>query len=133
VKVFRCFAIALGVYVGIVLAFESLIGVFQPADESTLVITTTEGDGTASDRVLTRLESSSQLYVAANHWPRTWYRQALENPDVEITVDGRTSAYRAVPVTGQEHQRVNEENGTGIALRFLTGFPPRKFVRLDPR
>lgn len=132
-KILRLFAIALCVYAGVVLAFESTLGVFQPADESTLVITTTDSNGTSSDRVLTRLESGGQLYVAANHWPRRWYCQALENPNVQVTLEGQQSAYRAVPVTGDEHDRVGGENGTGIGFRFLTGFPPRKFMRLDPQ
>ncbi len=132
-KVLKIFAIAVCVYVGIVVAFESLIGIFQPADESTLVITTTDGDGNTNDRVLSRLESDDQIYVAANHWPRSWYRQALENPDVEITLDGQKSAYRAVPVIDEERDRVSDENDTGVMFRILTGFPPRKFVRLDPR
>ena len=66
------------VYVGIVAAFESLIGYFQPRAGSVLVITTFDADGTAHDRVVTRLESSGQLYVAANDWPRAWYDRALE-------------------------------------------------------
>ena len=80
-KAGKLFAIVLGGYVGIVVAFESLIGFFQPAGEDTLVITTTDEDGNTNDRVLARLESSGKLYVAANHWPRAWYNQALKNPD----------------------------------------------------
>ncbi len=57
------------VYVGIIVAFESLLGYFQPTDQGTLVITTTAEDGTTNDRVLARLESNGRLYVAANHWP----------------------------------------------------------------
>ena len=34
-------------YLGVVVAFESLIGFFQPADETTLVITTVDRDGPA--------------------------------------------------------------------------------------
>ena len=121
------------VYVGIVVAFESLIGLFQPAGQSTLVITTTDEHGNTNDRVLSRLESNGQLYVAANHWPRAWYKQALENPHVQVTLDGEKGAYLAVPVTDEEHDRVNVENRLGIVTRILTGFPPRYFVRLDPR
>lgn len=131
-KLLKSFAIALVVYAGIVLAFESAIGVLQPRSENTLVITTTDGEGNSSDRVVTKLESGGHLYVAANHWPRRWYRQALENPEVQATWDGEKRAYRAVPVTGQERDHVNDENGTGLFFRFLTGFPPRKFLRLDP-
>ncbi len=121
------------VYVGIVIAFESLLGYFQPAGETTLVITTTAEDGTPHDRVLSRLESNGQLYVGANHWPRAWYSRALENPHVQATLDGEKGNYLAVPVTGEEHDRVNGDNSLGVMFRILTGFPPRYFVRLDPR
>ncbi len=120
-------------YVGIIVSFESLIGYFQPADGSTLVITTFDGDGTPHDRVVSRLETDSQLYVAANHWPRAWYNRVLEKPEVHVTLDGEKGDYVAVPVSGAEHDRVNDENALGIAFRILTGFPPRYFVRLDPR
>ena len=132
-KAIKLIAILFLVYVGLVAAFESLLGFFQPAGQSTLVITTTDEDGTTNDRVLARLESGGRLYVAANHWPRAWYRQALENPSVQVTVDGEIGDYLAIPVTDQEHDRVESDNGTGIVFRFMTGFPPRYFVRLDPR
>ena len=120
-------------YVGIIVAFESLLGYFQPAGQSTLVITTSDEDGTTHDRVLARLESNGQLFVAANHWPRAWYKRALENPNVQVALDGVKGAYLAVPVTDEEHDRVNGENSLGVVFRFLTGFPPRYIVRLDPR
>ena len=132
-KPVKLVAIVLGSYVGIVVAFESLIGFFQPADESTLVITTTDEGGGASDRVVSRLESGGKLYVAANHWPRAWYNQALKNPDVEIALGDERTAHLAVPVTGEEHDRVNGDNSLGLAFRVLTGFPPRYFLRLDTR
>lgn len=131
--VVKLIAIVLLVYVGIVVTFESLIGYFQPAGQSTLVITTTDEDGDTNDRVLSRLESNGQLYVAANHWPRAWFNQALENPQVQVTLDGEKGAYLAVPVTDEEHERVNVEHNLGVVTRILTGFPPRYFVRLDPR
>jgi len=124
--------VALG-YVGIVVAFESLIGFFQPAGGSTLSITTFEKDGTPHDRVLSRLESDGQLYVAAKHWPRAWYNRALENAEVRIDSDSENGDYRAVPVAGIEHSRVDGDNRLPLAFRILTGFPPRYFVRLDPR
>lgn len=121
------------VYVGIVISFESLIGYFQPGGESTLVIATAAEGGSPKDRVLARLESNGALYVAANHWPRAWYNRALENPNVQVTLDGEKGSYRAVPVTREEHDRVNGENSLGMSFRILTGFPPRYFLRLDPR
>ncbi len=131
-KAAKIITIVFLVYIGIVVAFESLLGYFQPAGQGTLVITTTDADGTTNERVLSRLESNGQLYVAANHWPRAWYNQVLENPNVQVTLDGEKGAYVAVPATSEEHDRVNEENRHGIVFRILTGFPPRYFVRLDP-
>ena len=132
-KALKIVAIAVLVYVGIIVAFESTIGYFQPAPGSTLVITTLDPSGTPHDRVVSRLESDGQLYVAANHWPRAWYRRALQNPEVQVTLDGEKRDYRAVPVTGAEHDRVDSQNSLPVAFRILTGFPPRYFVRLDPR
>jgi hypothetical protein len=97
------------------------------------VITTFDADGTAHDRVVSRLGSDGKLYVAANHWPRAWYKRALANPEVNATLDGDEAGYRAVPVTGAEHDRVDGENSLGLIFRIVTGFPPRTFVRLDPR
>ena len=132
-KVVKILVIALLVYAGIVTAFETLIGTLQPSSGETLVITTFDADGTSHERVVSRLESDGKLYVAANHWPRAWYRRALANPDVQATVSGAKGDYRAVPVTGPEHDRVDSENHLGIFFRILTGFPPRYFLRLDPR
>ena len=132
-KIVKTAAIVAFTYIGIVVAFESLIGYFQPADESTLVITTFDADGTPHDRVVSRLESDGQLYVAANHWPRAWYNRVLENPELHVTLGGAEGDYRAVPVIGAEHDRVDDDNSLGVGFRILTGFPPRYFVRLDRR
>ena len=120
------------IYIGIIATFESLLGYFQPSGQSTLVITTADEDGTRHDRVLARLQSNGQLYVAVNHWPRAWYGRALENPSVQVAVNGVTGAYMAVPVSDEEHDRVNREHSLGLVFRILTGFPPRYFLRLDP-
>lgn len=131
-KALKIVVIVALVYVGIVAAFESLIGVLQPASGATLVITTVDANGAPHDRVVSRLESDGKLYVAANHWPRAWYERALANPEVKATIDGVKSDYRAVPVTGAEHDQVDRENSLPVFFRILTGFPPRYFVRLDP-
>jgi hypothetical protein len=132
-KALKILATVVLVYVGIVAAFEASIGYFQPAPGSTLVITTFDGDGTPHDRVVSRLESDGKLYVAANHWPRAWYRRALAHPEVRVTMDGEKGDYRAVPVAGPEHDRVETDHPLGVVFRILTGFPPRYFLRLDPR
>jgi hypothetical protein len=132
-KALKIVAILVLVYVAIVAAFETLIGTLQPGNESTIVITTFDAGGAAHDRVVARLDSSGQLYIAANHWPRSWYHRVLENPAIQVTVDGQKRDYQAVPVTGEEHDRVNAEHKLPFAFRVLTGFPPRYLVRLDPR
>ena len=132
-KPFKILAIVVVIYIGIVAAFESLIGYFQPADASTLVITTFDRDGSAHERVVSKLESNGQVYVAANHWPRAWFERAMEKPEVQATIDGRKRDFLAVPVTGEEHVRVDSDNSLPFVFRVLTGFPPRYFVRLDPR
>ena len=119
-------------YVLLVALFESSLGYFQPAGASTLQITTMDSDGSSSPRVVARLESAGQLYVAANHWPRAWYREALANPAVQIESESENGSYIAVPVVGPEHDRVDADNSLGLLFRILTGFPPRYFLRLEP-
>jgi len=132
-KLVKIVVVLLIVYAAVVAAFESLLGYFQPQAGNTIVITTTDADGASSDRVVSRLESDGQLYVAANHWPRAWYRQVLANPAVEATIDGSRAPYTAVPATPAEHERLQAEHPHSLAFKVLTGFPPRRFVRLEPR
>jgi hypothetical protein len=111
------------------------VGVFQPENIGgpTIVITTTDADGTSHDRVLSPIDDGAQLFVAANHWPRAWYRRALENPNVKVTRDGETSDHLAVPVSEAERERLFEEHGFPWLAYLFTGFAPREFLRLDPR
>jgi len=132
-KVLKIVLITLLVYVGIVVAFESLIGTLQPASESTIVIITFDADGTAHERVVSKLESDGKMYIAANHWPRAWYTRALENPEMQVMLESEIVDLLAVPVSGAEHARVEGDNPAPLAFRVLTGFPPRYFLRLDPR
>jgi len=132
-KLVKIVAVLLIAYVAVVAAFESLLGYFQPQAGNTIVITTTDAGGASKDRVVSRLESGGQLYVAANHWPRAWYRQVLANPAVEATIDGTRAPYTAVPVTPEEHERLQAEHPHSLTFKVLTGFPPRRFVRLEPR
>jgi len=131
-KIAKIVAISVLVYVGIVVLFESLLGYFQPEAGTTMLITSYDEAGNGHDRVVARLESNGSIYVAANHWPRAWYREALDNPRMSVSFEGKTIEYRVVPVGGAEHERVDSENSLGVVFRILTGFPPRYFVRLDP-
>ena len=131
-KAVKIIVIVFLVYAGIVAVFESTLGYFQPKDASNLVIATVDANGNTKERVVSRIESGGQLYIAANHWPRRWYNDVLAHPEVQVTSDGKTQAYVAVPVTGEEFERVNADHRLGMVIRILTGFPPRRLVRLDP-
>ncbi|MFT5561318.1 MAG: hypothetical protein ACJAYE_001399 [Candidatus Azotimanducaceae bacterium] len=119
-------------YIGLVVAFESFLGYFQPENAGTLTITTTDADDNRYDRVLVRIESQNQVYVAVNHWPRAWYYRLLDQPDVKITYNGSIIEAIAVPVSGVEFEQVNNEHSLPMFFRVLTGFPPRRLLRLDP-
>ena len=120
-------------YVGLVIAFESMIGIIQPEAGTVLTITTTGDDGVANDRVLARIEDSNQIFVSANHWPRAWYKEAIANPNVGVSFDDTNGDYVAVPIEGAEHDRLDAAHAHPFAFRFITGFPPRLFLRLDPK
>ncbi len=107
-------------------AFESMMGILQPQQGSVLTITT-GADGVASDRVVSRLDDNGRTFVSANPWPRAWYREALANPDVQVTIDGVRREYRAVPIEeASEHERLDTAFAHPLAFRIITGFPPRR-------
>lgn len=136
-------AIALVAYVALVAAFESYLGIAQPqfqgeqADgwNATIVLTTKDADGSAQKRVVSPMVTDGQLYVSANHWPRSWYNRVLANPELQVTNRDETKDYVAVPIPpGSEvHERLEREHPHPAWFRFLTGYPPRRFVRLEPR
>ena len=125
--------IVLAIYIGIVVIFESWLGYSQPQGEGMVIINTTSDEGATSRRVVSLLNSNDSLYIARNHWPKRWYDQALANPEISVESADMTNNYLAVPVTGDEYNRVDSDNPLPTFFRFLTGFPPRYFIRLDPR
>ena len=130
-KILKIISIGLvGVYIGLVVLFESWLGYSQPSNQNTLVITTFDNQE-AKQRVLSAVNNDGKLYVSANHWPRAWYRQALSNPNVEVNYKGEMNSYLAVPVEGKQHDKLKEEHAHSLTFRILTGFPPRYFLRLD--
>ncbi len=132
-KILKIVLILALIYVGIVVAFESLLGYAQPQNDGTLVISITDDAGESNDRVLSRLELDGKTYVAVNHWPRAWYNNALERPGVKVNYDGATADYVAIKVSDAEHDRLQATHPVPIPMRFLMGFAPRHFLRLDPR
>ena len=129
----KILGIVLLAYVAIVVIFESLLGYYQPAPDGTMMITTTHSDGTQANRVLSKLQSEGVLYAAANHWPRAWFHQAKDNPQVSVTIDEQTRDYVASEISGAEFDRVNGEHALPTFFRILTGFPPRYILRLEAR
>ena len=137
-KVLKWLGVVVAVYVGFVVAFETLfLGLYQPKLGSSgipmLVITTTDDSGVPRERRLARFETDGKLYVSAHHWPRGWHSRALENPNVRVEIDGVVADYLAEPVEGEEFERVAAEHPLPLRFLFLMGFPPpRNILRLDP-
>ena len=96
-KVAKILVITVLVYVGIVVAFESLLGYFQPENKNTR-LTTTDGDGNELIGYW-HDEDQEQVYIAVNHWPRAWYYRVLDFPNVKVDFKGEITDYVAVPVT----------------------------------
>jgi hypothetical protein len=121
----------LALYVLLVVLFESLLGFYQPQQGNTMVITTFGDDGQANDRVVARLEIEDEIFVAVNHWPRAWARRLRNNPNIQMTYEGVTGNFSAVVLSGAEHEQGKVDFSVPFLFKFLTGFPPRYFVRLD--
>lgn len=130
-KIVQIFAVIAVAYIGLVVLFESSLGFFQPEAGGTIIITTTDEQGQTHERVVSRFESGDELFIAANHWPRAWFRRVLQNPELAVLMDGESAKYQAVLLAGFEHERLAFEYDPGLVFRFLTGFPPRYFLRLD--
>ena len=118
-------------YMGLVIVFESFLGLIQPRSGDTMVITSFEIDGKAINRVVSRLEQGSDIFVAVNHWPRAWARRIRLNPNVQITYNETTLNYSAVLLEGGEHDKAVSDFPVPLAFRVLTGFPPRYFFRFE--
>lgn len=125
-------AILLLVYAAMVAWFEIQLGTRQPQGSSSIVIATFDDDDNRHERVVRLTRIDGENYIAAQHWPRTWYRQALANPAIEVKMQDSFEPYVAVPLEGAELAKVKEGYTMGFGFRFRTGFPPRRFLRLDP-
>ena len=74
-----------------------------------------------------------KLYASAHHWPRGWYHNAVANPEMIVEKDNVAGNYIAVPVTGEEFERVAAGFPLSFPVRFAMGFPPeREILRFDP-
>ena len=138
-KIVKWLAITVGVlflvYVGSIAWFEVRLGYNQPRGNTSLVIATFSDDNERHERVLSLREVDGNHYIAANHWPRAWYHQALDNPNVEVKMPGEDVflPFLAVPLDGVEETLLSEEYRLSVRSRAQMGFPPRYFLRLDTR
>lgn len=119
-------------YFALIAIIEVLVWRLQPHYQDSLVITTTGADGSTKTRRLARFQYQDKLYVASNHWFRSWYHQALAHPTVDIEYQGNVTRMLATQVTGDEHDEVLNNYDMGFALRLLCGFAPSRFLRLEP-
>ena len=148
-KVFKWLGIVAAVYVVLVVLFETvLLGYNQPSFEDPegcsslgedcgipmILITTIDDKGQSTDRMLARFVSTDgKIYVSAHHWPRSWYKEAIKNPNVKGEIDGEVKDYVAVPVEGEEFEMVARGFPLRLPVKIMMGFPPkRQILRLDP-
>ena len=131
-EIARILSIVVLTYVGFVALMEVVIGSIQPSMEGGVRLTTVNAEGRKSDRMLFGARMEGKLYVASNHWLRGWYKRALANPNVFVELDGVRGAYRAIPIEGEERERIADAYRMGFVLRIICGFAPSKFLRLDP-
>ena len=118
------------IYAGYVAYAEARLGYLQPQGGSTIVIATFD-DGERHERVMRLTKIDGENYIAGQHWPRAWYRQALATPEIEVKMDNLFEPYVAVVPMGAELAMVKENYQMPLGFRFRTGFPPRRFLRLD--
>ena len=131
-KFIKLLGIVLASYVLLVAIITATIGYVQPTMPGEVVLTTYDEQGDGAQRTLAGVRMDERVYVSANQWSRAWYSRALANPAVRATVDGHAGAYTAVAVTGAELVRIAEVYQMDFVLRFVTGFAPRRFMRLEP-
>ena len=132
-KIFKIVAGVFLVYLGLVALLPGITGYWQPEWEGGVQIITTGSDGNERERVLAGYWVDDKLYVCSNYWLRGWYNHAVENPEVEVVVDGKRSAYTAVPVQGAKHDQLVAEYKQTLLDDILFGFAPRRYLQLDPR
>lgn len=118
-------------YVAMVAYFETRLGYLQPTGSSSIIIATFNNEDERHERVVRLTKIDGEHYIAAQHWPRAWYYQALNRPDIEVKMTSEFKPYTAVPLSGSELEYVKNVYRMSLGFRFRTGFPPRKFMRLD--
>ena len=140
-KLFKWLGILAIVYIAFVIFFEGFIlGYLQPNSVpdylkdrvEVIELGITNSSGYVSHRRVAGFEMDGKLYVSAHHWPRGWYHNAVENPEIIVEKDNVVADYIAVPITGEEFERVAVGFPLSFPVRFAMGFPPKRdILRLD--
>ena len=141
-KLFKWLGILAIVYIAFVFVFEGFIlGYLQPKSVpdylkdrvEIIVLRTTDSSGDVSRRRVAGFEMDGKLYASAHHWPRGWHHNAVGNPAIIVEKENVVADYIAVPITGEEFERVDAGFPLSFPVRFAMGFPPeREILRLDP-
>ena len=141
-KLFKWLGILAIVYIVFVFFFEGFVlGYLQPNSVpdylkdrvEVIVLRTADSSGEVSRRRVAGFEMDGKLYASAHHWPRGWYNNAVANPEIIVEIDDVAADFIAVPITGEEFERVADGFPLSFPVRFAMGFPPnRDILRLDP-
>ena len=90
-------------YIVLVLLIEGVVWRFQPPMDGALTLIIRPDDADSIERKLDTFEHEGSLYVASNHWFRSWYHAMLADPEVEVIRDGVSRRHRAEAVSGEAH------------------------------
>ena len=120
-------------YVALVVSLESFVGLVQFEARKSLEIITRNEDDEDRSRMVFRFEHDGRIYASAHHWPRRWYEDAVAQGRIDAVIDGTRATYRSVAIEDpREFERLEAAFPLPLVFRFLTGLPPRSFLRLDP-
>ncbi len=134
---FKWMGILAIVYIAFVIFFEGFIlGYLQPNSVpdylkdrvEVIELGITDSSGDVSRRRVAGFEMDGKLYASAHHWPRGWYHNAVENPEIIVEKDNVVADYIAVPITGEEFERVAVGFPLSFPVRFAMGFPPKRDI-----
>ena len=73
--------------------FEARLGYNQPQNNSTVIIANFDHDASRNERVVRLTVPYYRNYIAANRWPKVWYRQALKNSELAVKLKDFFESY----------------------------------------
>lgn len=138
----RIAAIVLAALAVLALLLDGVAAIVQPAldPDSEGVLRTTDEEGRVHETRLAVFEAEDgTLWIQSGHHFRGWYERLAHSARVELERNGKTAAYRAVPLETPEARAevrrliVQQVGVVGFwAIRTFLLFAEIKPVRLDP-